>query len=123
MNVLILTPAILTSRPWLDTETDTPTQTDIGLEFIVLDEKELERPYRVILHNDHVTTFDFVIAVLVRIFQLSFPQAEDIALEAHIKGNAYICTLPLEEAKRRVFKAQYAARQQGFPLTFTIEPE
>ncbi len=121
MDVLIL--EILASLPRFETETETPTQTDIGLEFIVLDEEELERPYRVIIHNDHVTTFDFVIAVLVRIFQLSFRQAEAVAFEAHTKGNAYVCTLPLEEAKNRVFKAQYAARQQGFPLTFTIEPE
>jgi ATP-dependent Clp protease adaptor protein ClpS len=104
-------------------ETATDTETGIDLEFIVMDEEELERPYRVIIHNDDVTTFDFVIAVLVRIFELAFAQAEEVALEAHLKGNAYVCTLPLEEAKSRVFKAQYAARQQGFPLTFTIEPE
>jgi ATP-dependent Clp protease adaptor protein ClpS len=86
-------------------------------------EEELERPYRVIIHNDDVTTFEFVVVVLVTIFELTFPQAEDIAFEAHTQGNAYVCTLPLEEAKSRVFKAQHAARQQGFPLTFTIEPE
>lgn len=109
--------------PKFDTTTDTETETGIDLEFIVMDEEELERPYRVIIHNDDVTTFEFVIAVLVTIFELSFAQASEIALEAHTIGNAYVATLPLEEAKRRVFKAQYAARQQGFPLTFTIEPE
>jgi ATP-dependent Clp protease adaptor protein ClpS len=107
----------------LDTDTDTETETGIDLEFIVMDEEELERPYRVIIHNDDVTTFEFVIIVLITIFELSFAQAEDIAFEAHTMGNAYVCTLPLEEAKSRVFKAQYAARQQGFPLTFTVEPE
>lgn len=110
-------------RPICDTDTDTETETGIDLEFIVLDEEELERPYRVILHNDDVTTFDFVIAVLARVFMLAWATAERIAVEAHYQGNAYVCTLPLEEAKSRVFKAQYAARQQGFPLTFTIEPE
>ena len=104
-------------------ETDTGTQTDVDLEFIVLEEEELERPFRVIIHNDDVTTFEFVIIVLMTIFELAFDRAENIAFEAHTEGNAYVCTLPLEEAKSRVFKAQYAARQQGFPLTFTIEPE
>lgn len=118
-----MTITALNYLPKLATDTDTDTQTDIDLEFVVLDEEELERPYRVIIHNDDVTTFDFVIAVLVTIFELTFTRAENIALEAHTKGNAYVCTLPLEEAKSRVFKAQYAARQQGFPLTFTIEPE
>jgi ATP-dependent Clp protease adaptor protein ClpS len=102
---------------------DTETDTGIDLEFVVMDEEELERPYRVIIHNDDVTTFDFVIVVLVTIFERTFPQAEGIALEAHTQGNAHVCILPLEEAKSRVFKAQYAARQQGFPLTFTVEPE
>ncbi len=110
-------------EPRFDVETDTETDTGIDLEFIVMDEEELERPYRVIIHNDNVTTFEFVINILVTIFELSFFRATRIAFEAHHKGNCYVCTLPLAEAKSRVFKAQFAARQQGFPLTFTIEPE
>ncbi len=102
---------------------DTDTETTVDLEFLVLTEEELDRPYRVVVHNDDVTTFEFVIGVLVRIFELSAYQAEQVAYEAHLKGNALVRTLPLEEAKSKVFKAQYAARQQGFPLTFTIEPE
>ena len=120
---LTLQPMIqLNSQPQ-DTEIDTETETGVDIEFMVMDEAELERPYRVIIHNDNVTTFDFVIAVLVTIFELTFSRAEHIAYEAHTKGQAYVATLPLGEAKSRVFKAQYAARQQGFPLAFTIEPE
>ena len=104
-------------------DSDSDTATDLDIEFVVMDEEELERPYRVIIHNDNVTTFDFVIAVLVSIFELSFGRAEHVAYEAHTRGQAYVATLPLHEAKSRVFKAQYAARQQGFPLPFTIEPE
>ena len=106
-----------------DSDTETETTTDIDIEFVVMDEEELERPYRVIIHNDNITTFEFVIAVLVNIFELPVDRAVHITYEAHTRGNAYVATLPLEEAKSKVFKAQYAARQQGFPLTFTIEPE
>jgi ATP-dependent Clp protease adaptor protein ClpS len=115
-------PVLLTPEVDTDTETDTETNTDIDIEFVVMDEAELERPYRVIIHNDDVTTFEFVINVLVVIFGLSFRRASDVAYEAHTIGNAYVTTLALEEARSRVFKAQYLARQQGFPLTFTIEP-
>ncbi len=45
--------------PKLNIETE--TETDIDLEFIVMNEEELERPYRVIIHNDNATTFEFVI--------------------------------------------------------------
>jgi ATP-dependent Clp protease adaptor protein ClpS len=109
----------------VDTDTDTDVQTDTGidLEFIFMEEEELERPYRVIIHNDDVTTFEFVINILVVVFQQTFFRATRIAFETHTKGNSYVCTLPLQEAKSKVFKAQFAARQQGFPLTFSIEPE
>jgi hypothetical protein len=50
---------------------ETETGTGIDLEFVVMDEEEFERPYRVIIHNDNVTTFEFVINTLVTIFQLS----------------------------------------------------
>jgi ATP-dependent Clp protease adaptor protein ClpS len=106
-----------------DTDTDTQTDTGIDLEFVVQDEEELEKPYRVIIHNDDVTTFEFVINILVVIFQLTFVRATHIAFETHTTGASYVATLPLEEAKQKVFKAQYAARQKGFPLTFSIEPE
>lgn len=115
-------PVLLMPDVDTDTETGTETNTDIDIEFVVMDEAELERPYRVIIHNDNVTTFEFVINVLVVIFGLSFRRASDVAYEAHTVGNAYVATLALEEARSRVFKAQYLARQQGFPLTFTIEP-
>jgi len=105
------------------TDNDTETTTDVDIEFVVMDEEQLERPYRVIIHNDHVTTFDFVIAVLVTIFELPANRAIEVTYEAHTRGNAYVTTLPLEEAKSKVYKAQYAARENGFPLTFTIEPE
>jgi ATP-dependent Clp protease adaptor protein ClpS len=113
----------LVISPKLDTDTETETDTGIDLEFVVMDEEELERPYRVIIHNDDVTTFEFVITILVTVFELTFARATRIAYDAHKTGNAYVCTLSLEEAKSRVFKAQFAARRQGFPLTFSIEPE
>ena len=106
-----------------DPDTDVQTDTDIDLEFVVMDEEELERPYRVIIHNDDVTTFEFVINILVTVFELTFTRATHIAFETHNTGASYVCTLPLEEAKSKVFKAQFAARQRGFPLTFSIEPE
>lgn len=86
-------------------------------------EEALEPPYRIIVHNDDVTPFDFVIVVLVRIFGLTPLIAEHTAYTAHTTGQAYVTTLPKNEALRRVGKAHFAAQLEGYPLHFTVEPE
>lgn len=85
--------------------------------------EELEPLYKVFIHNDDVTPFDFVISILERIFELDAVTAEVVTFTAHTAGIAYVTTLPKTEAQRRVGKAHFAASLEGFPLTFTIEPE
>ena len=84
---------------------------------------ELEPPVKVVIHNDDVTPFDFVSLVLRVIFQLTPADAESITYTAHTTGAAVVGVLPLEEAKYRVGQAHSLARQNGYPLTFSIEPE
>jgi ATP-dependent Clp protease adaptor protein ClpS len=60
---------------------------------------------------------------LERIFALDAVAAEVVAYTAHTAGIAYVITLPRTEAQQRVGKAHFAASLEGFPLTFTIEPE
>lgn len=86
-------------------------------------EEREEDKWKVIIHNDHVTPFDFVIAVLIRIFKLTPVIAEYITYSAHTNGIALVAVLPKTEAERKVGKAHFAARLEGYPLTFTIEPE
>ena len=84
---------------------------------------ELEPLYRVIIHNDDITPMDFVVRVLTSIFYLGTDRAMDIMLTAHIKGMAYVQTLPKTEAEKRINKAHFAAGLEGYPLHFSIEPE
>lgn len=86
-------------------------------------EAQLEPPYRVLIHNDDVTPYDFVVLVLQRFFALSALEAEHVTFVAHHSGIAYVTTLPKSEAEKRVGQAHFAASLEGFPLTFTIEPE
>lgn len=85
-------------------------------------EEALEPLYRVIIHNDDVTPFDFVIGILQKIFELTPPDAELVTVVAHTTGLAYVTTLPKTEAQKRVGKAHFAASLEGYPLHFTIEP-
>jgi len=84
---------------------------------------ELERLHKVLVHNDEVTPYDFVLVVLVRFFRLQPADAEQITWAAHNNGLALVAILPLSEARKRVGRARFAASLEGYPLTFTIEPE
>jgi ATP-dependent Clp protease adaptor protein ClpS len=94
-----------------------------NVEKDVAREEALEPLYRVLIHNDDITPFEFVIIVLKRFFQLDGPTAELVTFAAHTAGIAYVTTLPLGEAKKRVSKARFAASLEGYPLSFSLEPE
>lgn len=102
-----------------DPETTTVPDTD----YVVVTDEDLERPYRVIIENDDVTPMDFVVAVLLTIFELTIDRAIHVMYEAHYKGRAHVVTLPLEEARQRVYQAQSLARNAGYPLSFYLEPD
>lgn len=93
------------------------------ITYQVISDEELEKPYRVMILNDDVTPMDFVILVLRYFFGLPISRAEQVMLEAHYEGQAYVATLPLSEAQERVYAAHSAAREAGYPLTFYLEPE
>ena len=79
--------------------------------------------YRVIIHNDNITPMDFVTHILITIFLLPDANAAYIMYTAHLKGTAYVQTLPKPEAQKRINKAHFAAAMQSYPLKFTMEPE
>lgn len=93
------------------------------IEIIEEYETSLEPFYRVVIHNDDVTPMDFVVHVLKTIFFLANDRAAEIMLTAHIKGSAYVQTLPKPEAEKRINKAHFDAHNAGYPLKFTMEPE
>ena len=99
--------------------------TDTLPEIIEITDAEIEHEsrYRILIHNDDVTPFEFVFMVLRKVFKLSREIAEHVTLTAHIKGVALVIVRPKSEAETLVKKAHLAARLEGFPLTFSIEPE
>ncbi len=99
------------------------TAVRVGLSFTLLNDEDMERPFRVIIENDDVTPMEFVTAVLETFFSVDPFRAEQIMLTAHYEGQAHVVTLPLAEAQQRVYEAHHVARQADYPLTFFLEPE
>ncbi len=86
-------------------------------------EEELEGLHRVLIHNDEVTPYDFVISILLRFFHLNSVDAERVTWTAHTGGIALVAVLPLKDAEYKVGRAHFASSLEGYPLTFSIEPE
>ncbi len=96
---------------------------DVEEEILTDSDTELEKNWKVIIHNDDVTPMNFVVSILLEIFDRSLVFAEMIMIEAHNNGQAIVCALPKEEAERKVRMAHFLARGNGYPLTFTIEED
>jgi ATP-dependent Clp protease adaptor protein ClpS len=106
----------------LDTAIAEP-ETTTDVTYTLITDEELERPFRVIIQNDDVTPMEFVVMVLMGIFELTTDRAVEVMLEAHNNGRAHVVTLPLKEAQDRVYTAQSIARESGYPLSFYLEPD
>jgi ATP-dependent Clp protease adaptor protein ClpS len=91
-------------------------------EDLVRDDVRQAPQYRVILHNDDVTTMDFVVWLLEHLFHKSQPEAVRLMLEVHTRGLGVAAVCARERAELYVEQVHSLARPRGFPLTATTEP-
>ncbi len=84
---------------------------------------QLDEPkmYRVILHNDHYTTMDFVVSVLMKIFQKSAAEATKIMLDVHKKGKGVCGVYVYDVAATKVAQVAKMAKEAEFPLKCSFE--
>ena len=87
--------------------------------------QRLKKPqlFRVLLHNDHYTTMEFVVAILVAIFHKTEADATAIMLHVHQRGIGIAGVYTREIAEAKVQEATHAAEQAEFPLLCTCEPD
>ena len=83
---------------------------------------DLMPPYKIIFLNDNETSMEFVVKILVGVFQKDQVTANELMMEIHNSGAAVITVLPFEEAELRQQQVHDAARAEGFPLRCLIEP-
>ncbi len=96
---------------------------DLEEESAVDSKAELEEPrmFRVILHNDHYTTMDFVVELLTGVFHKPGAEATRIMLDVHKKGIGIVGVYPLDIAATKVAQVDILAKQRQFPLKCSYE--
>ncbi|MFC3867110.1 ATP-dependent Clp protease adaptor ClpS [Helicobacter equorum] len=82
--------------------------TDIALEEPTL--------YQVILLNDDWTAMDFVVSVLVQIFEKSNDEAVEIMLKIHKEGSGICGIYPYDIAELKAKITLDLAKENGYPL-------
>ena len=91
--------------------------------FVVDSDPRLDEPkmYRVILHNDHYTTMDFVVTVLMKIFHKSAAEATKIMLDVHKKGKGLCGVYTCDIAMTKVAQVNKMAKENECPLKCSHE--
>lgn len=101
------------------------TERQTGGELLERTRQETKEPelYKVLLINDDYTTMDFVVDILETVFHKQPAEAYRIMMAVHTQGKGLCGVYPHEVAETKVATVIERARQHGFPLLATMEPE
>ncbi len=80
------------------------------------------KQYYVVMHNDDKTPFDFVVDLLMGLFNHDKDTAADLAHKIHTDGKAIVGMYNLEIAEQKVEETVKASRVANYPLSVSIEP-
>ncbi len=100
--------------PATDTDTDVRTKR--------------QPPYAVILHNDDINTYGFVVEVLQKVFGYTLEKCVQLMLEAHHNGRSVVWSGSLEVAELKADQIQSCGpdpdqKDKGAePLRVSLEP-
>jgi ATP-dependent Clp protease adaptor protein ClpS len=97
--------------------------TGIWIKSASKQEKKLKEPeeFRVILLNDHYTTMDFVVEILVQVFHKNSEDANRIMMDVHRKGKGQVGVYPYDIAQTKTNQVHAIAREHEFPLRCIVE--
>jgi ATP-dependent Clp protease adaptor protein ClpS len=100
-------------------DTDESLETELKVKS---SEKLLEpKMYRILMHNDHYTTMDFVIEVIMQIFHKPAAEATKIMLDIHKKGMGICGVYTYDIAVTKIFEVHKMAKKRQFPLKCSYE--
>lgn len=90
------------------------TRTDTSLQY--------PQRFHVIVYNDDYTPMEFVIKMLVEVFNKNIQTAKQITLDIHNNDSAIAGTYNLEIADQKCTEAITIARTNGHPLQLKTQP-
>lgn len=105
----------------MSTDNDTSTLIKHD-EKIKADIREPKR-WHVIFLNDDQTPMEFVISILIEVYNHSSETAQAITLNIHEKGSDIAGTYSFEIAEVKAVETTNLARANGFPLQVKLEEE
>lgn len=85
------------------------------------DDLHFPKNYRVLLFNDDYTTMEFVVSILVGVFQKTEAEAQKIMFSVHTQGVGVCGVYTYEIAETKVAIVKCLARKAGFPLRCDME--
>lgn len=96
-----------------------------GIGVLERTSEKTKRPamYIVFVHNDPFTPRGFVVEVLRRFFGKTEEQASKIMMTAHTQGMGAAGLYTKEISETKAMTANKYSRDQGHPLTFSVQEE
>lgn len=91
--------------------------------------RKRQPPHAVVLHNDDVNGFDFVIAVLQKVFGYELQKALELTIAAHTSGRSIVWSGTLELAELKADQIVSCGpdpvmeRNGALPLKVSVEPQ
>ena len=102
---------------------DIDEQADMTELLQTREQSRLSPLFSVLMHDDPVTSMDFVVSVLMNLFGYNHISAFEVMYLIHSTGIQKVASLPLERAEMSVVQVRQMALQNGYPLTCTLEQE
>lgn len=79
------------------------------------------KKYVVIMHNDDFTPMDFVVNILMEIFNKQYEEAVTIMMQVHKGNRGVVGTYSYDIARSKAERAMLLAREEGYPFRVTVE--
>jgi ATP-dependent Clp protease adaptor protein ClpS len=100
-------------EPYMETSTHTLTRNDTDVR--------MPGMYAVVVYNDEITTMDFVVDILMRVFHHRSLEASNIMMDIHQQGQGIAGIYTYDIAVTKKAHTDRLSAEKGFPLKLTVQ--